>query len=449
MRISAKAKECRLMVKVKTSFNEAIDEKELDRFARVFLRCFLKPKLLKKNTIEYSGPIGISLQERMKKDVTKRDFLFILEHIVVAVQKLQANNFPLHNLKMNMQHIYINETTRELQFLYIPVIGISENSSIIELFNSVIYSARPAPENDMEYISRFNYFFDGLKPFDVEKIEQFIYREDRSVVNTIKKHNAGQSGFMTSKHKHYYEHLDEQHSDTEEKIASQDDDPTGLLNETDDDPTGLLNEADDDPTGLLNEADDEPTGLLNNSNVGSAGYWDDDATGLLDVDDEKTGMLADDEATGRLTDSEEEGTALLIEDDSQKDAVFFPELFRVLTGETIKINKPVFRIGKERSYVDYFVTNNNAISRSHADIITRESGYFVIDLNSKNRTYINNVPLVVQEETRISDGDTLRLGNEEFVFRIGKVVGALPTCPNCKAKVKPESRFCAFCGTKL
>ena len=77
------------------------------------------------------------------------------------------------------------------------------------------------------------------------------------------------------------------------------------------------------------------------------------------------------------------------------------------------------------------------------------SGYFVIDLNSKNRTYINNVPLVVQEETRISDGDTLRLGNEEFVFRVGKVVGALPTCPNCKAKVKPESRFCAFCGTKL
>lgn len=436
MRISAKTKDCRLMVKVKTSFNEAIDEKELDRFARVFLRCFLKPKLLKKNAIEYSGPVGITLQERMKKEVTKRDFLFILEHIVVAVQKLQANNFPLHNLKMNMQHIYINETTRELQFLYIPVIGVAENSSIIELFNSVIYSARPAPENDMEYISRFNYFFDGLKPFDIEKIEQFIYREDRSVVNTIKKHNAGQSGFMTSKHKHYYEHLDEQHTDTDEKIASQDDDPTGLLNETDDDPTGLLNNSDDEATGYL---DEDATGLLGV----------DDPTGYLDVDDEKTGLLTDDEATGLLTDLEEEGTDLLIEDEGEKKTVFFPELFRILTGETIKINKPVFRIGKERSYVDYFVTNNNAISRSHADIITREFGYFVVDLNSKNRTYINNVPLVVQEETRISDGDSLRLGNEEFIFHIGKTAGALPTCPSCKAKIKPDSRFCAFCGTKL
>ena len=275
MRISAKTKDCRLMVKVKTSFNEAVDEKELDRFARVFLRCFLKPKLLKKNAIEYSGPIGITLQERMKKEVTKRDFLFILEHIVVAVQKLLANNFPLQNLKMNMQHIYINETTRELQFLYIPVIGSTENANIIDLFNAVIYSARPAQEKDTEYISRFNYFFDGLKPFDIEKIEQFIYREDRSVVNTIKKHNAGQSGFMTSKHKHYLEHLDEQQSDTEEKMETQDDDPTGLLTEDDDDPTGLLNNADDEATGYL---DEDATGLLG----------DDDPTGFLDADDDKT-----------------------------------------------------------------------------------------------------------------------------------------------------------------
>ena len=436
MRISAKTKDCRLMVKVKTSFNEAVDEKELDRFARVFLRCFLKPKLLKKNAIEYSGPIGITLQERMKKEVTKRDFLFILEHIVVAVQKLLANNFPLHNLKMNMQHIYINETTRELQFLYIPVIGSTENANIIDLFNAVIYSARPAQEKDTEYISRFNYFFDGLKPFDIEKIEQFIYREDRSVVNTIKKHNAGQSGFMTSKHKHYLEHLDEQQSDTEEKMETQDDDPTGLLTQDDDDPTGLLNNTDDEATGYL---DEDATGLLG----------DDDPTGFLDADDEKTGLLTDDEATGLLTDADEEGTDLLIEDSADNYTVFFPELFRVLTGETIKIDKPVFRIGKERSYVDYFVTNNNAISRSHADIITRESGCFVVDLNSKNRTYINNVPLAVQEETRISDGDSLRLGNEEFIFHIGKTVGSLPTCPSCKAQIKPGSRFCAFCGTKL
>ena len=99
MKLKAKAKDCQLLVKVKTSGNEIVDEKELDRFARVFLRGFLKPKLIKKNVIEYTGPVGVSLYERLKRPLTKRDFLFILEQIVVAVQKLQANSMGLEPLQ--------------------------------------------------------------------------------------------------------------------------------------------------------------------------------------------------------------------------------------------------------------------------------------------------------------------------------------------------------------
>lgn len=80
------------------------------------------------------------------------------------------------------------------------------------------------------------------------------------------------------------------------------------------------------------------------------------------------------------------------------------------------MNKPVFRLGKERSYVDYFVTNNIAVSRSHADIITRNGQFYIVDLNSKNHTYINDQILPVHCEIEINDGDRLKLGNEEFIF---------------------------------
>jgi len=160
----------------------------------------------------------------------------------------------------------------------------------------------------------------------------------------------------------------------------------------DDDPTGLLVDDENDPTGLLVD-DDEPTGLLN-----------------ADDNDEATGHLSD-------NDADDDATGLLVGDDAD---ILFPTLFRVLTEETISINKPVFRIGKERSYVDYFVTNNIAVSRSHADIITRGSKYFVKDLNSKNHTYINNHELPIYMEVEIHDGDRLKLGNEEFIFNIQK-----------------------------
>lgn len=396
MKFKAKAKDCQLLVKAKASIGETIDEKELDRFARVYLRGFLKPKLVKKNLIEYTGPVGVSLYERLKKPTTKRDFLFMLEQIVVAVQKLQANDMGINNLVMNLQYVYINEVTKEIQFIYLPTAKGLQNLNLIEFIEAVTYSVKPADEKDNDFVSRFIYFFKAMKPFDINKVEAFVAKEDRSVVNTIKKQNAGQSGFMTNKPQHYYDHYDEK------KKTEEDDDPTGLLTE-DDDPTGLLVE-DDDPTGLLVES------------------GDDDATGLLDDNDEATGLLNnsdddDDDATGLLTNSgdEDEATGLLVENNAN---VRFPTLFRVLTEETISINKPVFRLGKERSYVDYFVTNNIAVSRSHADIITRGNKYFVKDLNSKNRTYINDQELPIHMEVEIHDGDKLKLGNEEFVFNV-------------------------------
>lgn len=379
MKFKVKTKDCQLFIKVKTSFGENIDSKELDRFSRIYLRGFLKPKLVKRNLIEYTGPVGVSFYERFKKPITKRDFLFILEQVVVAAQKLQANNFGINGLVMNLQNVYINEVTKEVQFLYVPTMNGMQNMNLIELLETIAYSVKPADEKDNEFVSRFVYFFRAMKPFDINKVEAFVAKEDRSVVNTIKKQNAGQSGFMTNKQKHYYEHY-------EDKKDSSDDEATGLLSE-DEDATGLLSDEQDEATGLL---DDEATGLLNND--------EDEATGLL-VENQ------DDEATGLLN-------------EQQNSCVHYPTLFRVLTEEQISINKPVFRLGKEKSYVDYFVTNNIAVSRSHADIITRNNRYFVKDLNSKNHTYINGEELPVHYEVEIHNGDQLKLGNEEFVFNI-------------------------------
>lgn len=95
-----------------------------------------------------------------------------------------------------------------------------------------------------------------------------------------------------------------------------------------------------------------------------------------------------------------------------------PRLIRSKNNETILINKPVFRIGKEKSYVDYFVSDNSAVSRSHANIIIRDEEYYVIDTNSTNHTYINGNMIPSNTETPLNDKDMLKLGNEDFEFRI-------------------------------
>lgn len=102
----------------------------------------------------------------------------------------------------------------------------------------------------------------------------------------------------------------------------------------------------------------------------------------------------------------------------QANQTITPFLVRAKNNERILLNKPVFRIGKERSYVDYFIGDNTAISRSHANIITRDGEYFVVDTNSTNHTYVNGVLIQSNVETKIEHSARIRLANEDFTFNM-------------------------------
>ncbi len=95
-----------------------------------------------------------------------------------------------------------------------------------------------------------------------------------------------------------------------------------------------------------------------------------------------------------------------------------PYLIRKRTNQKIDISKDIFRIGKEQSYVDYFVNDNTAISRSHADIVKRGNEYFIIDNNSLNHTYVNGEQIQSQVPTPLKDFDTVTLADEFFEYRL-------------------------------
>lgn len=95
-----------------------------------------------------------------------------------------------------------------------------------------------------------------------------------------------------------------------------------------------------------------------------------------------------------------------------------PYLVRTRNNEKIPLDKPVFRIGKERSYVDYFIGDNAAISRSHANILNRDGKYFVVDTNSTNHTYVDGTMILSNQEVPLSHGTKIKLANEEFEFRM-------------------------------
>ena len=102
----------------------------------------------------------------------------------------------------------------------------------------------------------------------------------------------------------------------------------------------------------------------------------------------------------------------------QLDVVSFPYLIRCKNRDKIRVDKTSFRIGKEGMICDYSVADNNAVSRTHADILTKNGRFYVVDLGSTNRTYVDGRVITPKQEIEIFAGTRLRFANEEFDFYV-------------------------------
>lgn len=91
-------------------------------------------------------------------------------------------------------------------------------------------------------------------------------------------------------------------------------------------------------------------------------------------------------------------------------------LIREQTGERIPLTAFPFLIGTEISSVAYCVSGNAAVSRRHAQVTYLDDQFYITDLNSTNRTYVNDRALLPSMPQVIVSGAQIRLANEVFTF---------------------------------
>jgi hypothetical protein len=87
------------------------------------------------------------------------------------------------------------------------------------------------------------------------------------------------------------------------------------------------------------------------------------------------------------------------------------------TMERIYIDKKKFRIGRIPGEVDY-VSDNIAIGKIHAEIRKNIDKYYLVDLKSKNGTYVNGEKLHSNELYEIKNEDIIVFANSECTFFI-------------------------------
>lgn len=385
-KLKVKFKNSQITVKSKLSKDEQINAREVEILNSKIIRGIMKPTVEGEKKLSYLSPGGIKLEAYLKKGITKNDFFLVIAQILEAVKSIGRNSFNINNLILNMKYVFVNEMTHELHFVYQPIYSSAISSDLAPFLYDVAYSVTLALNEDYKCVNNFIAYLKGLQAVSVINIEKYLLDVYPQIYKQVKRQKYGQSEYLGSfkNGKDIYYDMDKRRKPT--PLA--DYDSTSLLfekNDKDEATSLLIEDVKDTPTSLLDDDNNEPTSLL------------------VEDEDEATSLLIDDEATSLL---------------SEGPQITYPYLIRKNSFDRMDINKPVFRIGKERSYVDYFVADNNAVSRIHADIITKNNSFFVKDENSTNGTYVNGNRLSPKEEVQVFDGDIITFANEEFEFHI-------------------------------
>ncbi len=108
------------------------------------------------------------------------------------------------------------------------------------------------------------------------------------------------------------------------------------------------------------------------------------------------------------------GGTTVIETQAQTN-IFNPRLRREANGETVPLNKPMIKIGRNPDYADYCL-NVREVSGSHAYIEVKDGFCTVVDTNSVNHTYLNGQLLVSGQAYPLEHGDTLTFAKENFLY---------------------------------
>lgn len=356
--------------------------KDIEVFNSKSIRGLMKPSLKGQRKIEYRAPAGTSLMSYLKSGLRKNDFYIVFAQFIECIKKIERYDFNINNLVLDINYVFYNLMTKEVQFIYQPISNCETQNNIFAFIYGMLQVTVLNQNEDRSFLDNLYSFTQKTEFFSTSAFENYLMQAYPQVYKSVKRTQPGDSVSLNSTGRTYFEKKYDSEAPEEYTYTDQTQQSFGY-----DDPG---------PTGLLYEEEE----------------YDQRETDVLEYDgddyyEQETGILYE---SG--FEPEPYGGTTVIENNQK----IFPYLVRLNFYEKIDVDKPVFRIGKEKSYVDYFVMNNNAVSRIHADIITENNRCYIKDNNSTNHTFVNGTMVGINQKIEIFDGDAIMIANEPFEF---------------------------------
>lgn len=363
-KVKVKSHQSKFVVTAHLGWKERVQEEQAAILRNQYVKGLMHLSNVSGKTLAFSAPADMQLGKMLCSGIDRVCFFQMIVQLVNVLRWLNSQKLPVSHLELNMDYVYANSVTKELFFIYYPIESEEVRGNLRSFLERLVYDSSFGAGVDMDFKQELMHLIQSDININTHKLEKYVMTYCPEAGAGITKALQGDNRMISDSKSEYLRQMSErQQTRNSNGMAGTDifysDSPTHTEQNTE--------------TTVLNE--DAGTTVLNGG-----------------------------------------GTVVL--DHSEYDTPPAPCLIRKRTGEQIQIDKPVFRIGKEEGYVDYLIPDNPAVSRSHADIISRDGKYYIYDNNSTNRTYVNNIMIPALKNIEIDDATNIRLADEEFEFRV-------------------------------
>ena len=133
--------------------------------------------------LQFKVPATLPLEQFLRKQLYKGEFLSILSNILNQLIYFTENNMSLNKLLLNVHYMYIELSTLDIQLIYMPVNKKFADCNVTEFIQTFISKVRFANMDSVECVDKILKYLDSKLMFNLEEFYEYILSLEQENIN--------------------------------------------------------------------------------------------------------------------------------------------------------------------------------------------------------------------------------------------------------------------------
>lgn len=172
-------KDGELRIKSKLGKDEQINPRELELLSGGGIRGVMRVKKGSFGKLVFTAPAAEPLKRYLMRGLTKEEFASVVAQFVRVLMELDRYALQMRNLELYVEGVYITPATRELMFIYRPVVNKSVGCDLNGFIRSLIEFATFSTLQDRAYVSELESVLRDIEKFPPKTMSDYVRRLDK------------------------------------------------------------------------------------------------------------------------------------------------------------------------------------------------------------------------------------------------------------------------------